>query len=104
MVGADGAAADVATAVEALEDLLLPSPKGLEDSAPIRLKVRTEGSLALLPRKGCIKDLFSGLEKERECCCESLGYLADADFFLSLSPALGVEDESPATDLASAAF
>jgi len=103
MDGVDGAAADEAAAVEALEDLL-PNPKALEASAPIRLKVRDELSLALLPRKGCIKALFSDLAKERECCCESLGYFADADFFLSPSPALGVEDESPATDLASAAL
>jgi hypothetical protein len=81
---------------------LLPKPKALVDSAPIRLKVRDELSLVLLPRKGCIKDLFSGLEKDRECCCWSPGYFADADFFLSFSPALGAEDESTVTDLASA--
>lgn len=51
MVGVDGAAADVAAVVEALEDLL-PKPKALVDSAPIRLKVRDELSLVLLPRKG----------------------------------------------------
>lgn len=68
MVCVDGAAAEVAAALEALEDLP-PKPKALVDSAPIRLKVRDELSLVLLPRKGCMKDLFSGLEKDRECCC-----------------------------------
>jgi len=102
MVGVGVAAADVAAAAVALEDLL-PKPKALVDSAPIRLKVRDELSLVLLPRNGCIKDLFSGLEKERECCCGSPGYFADADFFLSLSPALGAENESTAPDLASPA-
>lgn len=80
MVAVDGAAADVAAALEAL---LLPEPKAFVDSAPIRLKVRDELSLVLLPRNGCIKDLFSGLEKDRECCCGSPEYFADADFLLS---------------------
>lgn len=100
MIGMDWAAADEVAGVEAPADLL-PKPKAFEDSAPIRLKVR-ELSLLLPLRKGCINDLFSGLEKERACCCGSPGYFADADFFLSLSPALGVEDESAAADLASA--